>query len=225
MADSPAVAFGCAVHARKEGAVPAPGIKRRRLHRKPLTGTFLRRIVSLGSPPGCHQSAPADVNTWGYCLQVMATSKSTVVGIRLDHERRAWVEAEAARLGVSVRGLFEGMIDEARSGDSAEAGRVIAGLGSAAPSATTPPAPDDGPDDPGGDRTSVRGQSDPFQAGSTRSSSSSPWSGVGVVTALPTSLLRETFSLTASLIELSGRCAAKRLESCVLTRHFGRRSL
>src|SRR5271156_3655516 len=45
----------------------------------------------------------------------MATTKSTVVGIRLDHERRAWVEAEAARLGVSVRGLFEGMIDEARS--------------------------------------------------------------------------------------------------------------
>ena len=43
----------------------------------------------------------------------MATTKSTVVGIRLDHERRAWVEAEAARLGVSVRGLFEGMIDEA----------------------------------------------------------------------------------------------------------------
>ena len=48
----------------------------------------------------------------------MATTKSTVVGIRLDHERRAWVEAEAARLGVSVRGLFEGMIDEAGSGDT-----------------------------------------------------------------------------------------------------------
>ena len=48
----------------------------------------------------------------------MATTKSTVVGIRLDHERRAWVEAEAARLGVSVRGLFEGMIDEARSGET-----------------------------------------------------------------------------------------------------------
>src|ERR1700677_2852123 len=115
----------------------------------------------------------------------MATTKSTVVGIRLDHERRAWVEAEAARLGVSVRGLFEGMIDEARSGNSAEAGRAIAGLGSAAPSATTPP-PSDGPDDPGRDRTTAGGQSDPVPAGSTRSSSSSPWSGVGVVTALPT---------------------------------------
>ena len=44
--------------------------------------------------------------------------KSTVVGIRLNHDRRAWVECEAARLGVSVRGLFEGMIDEARSGET-----------------------------------------------------------------------------------------------------------
>ena len=59
----------------------------------------------------------------------MATSKSTVVGIRLDHDRRAWVEAEAARLGVSMRGLFEGMIDEARTGGPAEASRAIAGLG------------------------------------------------------------------------------------------------
>jgi hypothetical protein len=155
----------------------------------------------------------------------MATSKSTVVGIRLDHERRAWVEAEAARLGVSVRGLFEGMIDEARSSDSAEAGRAIAGLGSAAPSAATRPTRDDGPDDPEGDRTTDRSQSYGFPVGSTGASSSSRWSGVGVVTALPTSLLRETFSLSASLIELTGRCAANRLESCVLTRRFGQRAL
>ena len=53
----------------------------------------------------------------------MATTKSTVVGIRLDHERRAWVEAEAARLGVSVRGLFEGMIDEARSEETSAVAR------------------------------------------------------------------------------------------------------
>jgi hypothetical protein len=153
----------------------------------------------------------------------MATSKSTVVGIRLDHERRAWVEAEAARLGVSVRGLFEGMIDEARSGDPAEAGRAIAGLGSAAPRGATPPTPHDGADDAGDEQTTLGGQSDRFRVGSTGSSSPPRWSGVGVVTALPTSLLRETFSLTASLIELSGRCAANRLERCVLTRHFGQR--
>ena len=67
----------------------------------------------------------------------MATTKSTVVGIRLDHERRAWVEAEAARLGVSVRGLFEGMIDEARLEESEEADRAIAGLGSSASGPST----------------------------------------------------------------------------------------
>jgi hypothetical protein len=140
----------------------------------------------------------------------MATSKSTVVGIRLDHDRRAWVEAEAARLGVSMRGLFEGMIDEARSGGPAEASRAIAGLGSAAPApAAVPPA----------EEAAASGSS------SNSPSASSPWSGVGAVTALPTGLIREAFSLTASLIELSGRVATNRLESCVLTRRCGRRSL
>jgi len=46
----------------------------------------------------------------------MATSKSTVLGIRLDHDRRAWVEAAAAEEGVTVRALFEQMIDRARTG-------------------------------------------------------------------------------------------------------------
>ena len=69
----------------------------------------------------------------------MATSKSTVVGIRLDHERRAWAEAEAERRGVSMRGLFEGMIDEARTGSRAEATQAIAGLGSAAPAGQAGP--------------------------------------------------------------------------------------
>ena len=48
----------------------------------------------------------------------MATSKSTVLGIRLDHDRRAWVEAAAAEEGVTVRGLFEQMIDRARTGET-----------------------------------------------------------------------------------------------------------
>jgi hypothetical protein len=47
----------------------------------------------------------------------MTTSKTTVLGIRLDHERRGWIEAEAARQGVSIRAYFERMIDEARSVD------------------------------------------------------------------------------------------------------------
>ena len=48
----------------------------------------------------------------------MATSKSTVLGLRLDHDRRAWVEAAAAEQGVTVRVLFEGMIDQARTGET-----------------------------------------------------------------------------------------------------------
>jgi hypothetical protein len=157
----------------------------------------------------------------------MATSKSTVVGIRLDHDRRAWVEAEAARLGVSMRGLFEGMIDEARSGKPAEASRAIAGLGSTAPvTASGPPAgePTAGtsvlPTDAG-----APGSVNAAPCSPSPSSSTSSWSAVGAVTVLPTSLIREAFSLTASIIELSGRVATSRLESCVLTRRCGRRQL
>ena len=180
------------------------------------------------SPPGCHHFAPADVNTRGYCLQVMATSKSTVVGIRLDHERRAWVEAEAARLGVSVRGLFEGMIDEARSGESAQADRSIAGLGSAAATARAVPSTGEAPPAPAVQDPAVVGDTGADHESPAASPSpppSSPWSPVGVVTTLPTSLVREAFSLTASLIELTGRVAANRLERCVLTRPSGRRPL
>jgi hypothetical protein len=155
----------------------------------------------------------------------MATSKSTVVGIRLDHDRRAWVEAEAARRGVSMRGLFEGMIDEARTGGPAEASRAIAGLGSAT-TAVTPAQQTT--DDPGAPQPAAVGQPGNVHGASPSSASpsfSSPWSGVGAVTALPTGLVREAFSLTASLIELSGRLAADRLERCALTRRCGRRAL
>jgi hypothetical protein len=158
----------------------------------------------------------------------MATSKSTVVGIRLDHDRRAWVEAEAERRGVSMRGLFEGMIDEARTGERAEATLAIAGLGSAAPAAQSV-SPAETVADAGAQQPADAGQLGSVNAGPTSSTnpppSGSPWSGVGAVTALPTGLIREAFSLTASLIELSGRVATNRLERCVLTRRCGRRSL
>jgi hypothetical protein len=158
----------------------------------------------------------------------MATSKSTVVGIRLDHDRRAWVEAEAERRGVSMRGLFEGMIDEARTGGRAEATRAIAGLGSAAPAAQAVPPAEEAVAD-AAEQATHDGQPGSVHAGPASPSNpppaGSPWSGVGAVTALPTGLIREAFSLTASLIELSGRVAANRLEACVLTRRCGRRSL
>ena len=160
----------------------------------------------------------------------MATTKSTVVGIRLDHERRAWVEAEAARLGVSVRGLFEGMIDEARLEESEEAARAIAGLGSAGPGPSTSQAAEESVVAPSSQEPTAStpsAPSDTVNAGSSLpgASTSSPWAGVTSVTSVPGGLIREAFSLTASLIELSGRCATNRLSNCVLTRRFSNRSL
>ena len=49
----------------------------------------------------------------------IATTKTTVLGIRLDHDRRAWVEDAAAREGLTVRAFFEQMIDEARADEVA----------------------------------------------------------------------------------------------------------
>jgi hypothetical protein len=158
----------------------------------------------------------------------MATSKSTVVGIRLDHDRRAWVEAEAARRGVSVRGLFEGMIDGARSGENADAARAIAGLGSAAPSAVGGERQDEAavsrsndvstPEQPGTVDT-------PPPAPLGGAPGSSPWSNLGSVTAIPCGLIRGAFSVTAGLIESTGRCATKKLGGCVLTRVWGEHSV
>jgi hypothetical protein len=158
----------------------------------------------------------------------MATSKSTVVGIRLDHDRRAWVEGEAARLGVSVRGLFEGMIDEARSGESAGATRPLPGSGSAGP------GPESG--QPAEEVSALPGHLPPMTAGqsvgvnasvstSTEPPVSSPWPNFGTLTALPGGLIRGAFSLTTGLIESGGRCAIKTLGSCPLARRSAERSL
>ncbi len=133
----------------------------------------------------------------------MATTKSTVVGIRLDHDRRAWVEAEAARRGVSVRALFEGMIDGARTGETADdAARVIAGSGSTLAPVVT---------DSNGDR--VADTSGVDEAPATSSS-----------TAFPSGMIRGAFSITTGLIRSSGRCARSRIESCPLTKLLGGRS-
>ena len=149
----------------------------------------------------------------------MATSKSTVVGIRLDHDRRAWAEAEAARLGVSMRGLFEGMIDEARAAEAAGVDRAVAGPASAAASgpaaATTAPAAEEPPP------AAIADEQPPsLRLGSVQEPSPSSRPGIGSVTTVPGGLIREALSLTTSLIELGGRCATKRLSSCVLTRRF-----
>jgi hypothetical protein len=52
-------------------------------------------------------------------LTAIASSKSTVLGLRLDHDRRAWIEDTAAQQGVSVRAVFEALIDRARAEEAA----------------------------------------------------------------------------------------------------------
>jgi uncharacterized membrane protein len=158
----------------------------------------------------------------------MATTKSTVVGIRLDHDRRAWVEAEAARLGVSVRGLFEGMIDEARSEETMDA----------APSSTEPaPAREDvasmaapsvatatSTDEPIISAVPGSVNADAATAGRQTPAGQSPL-GFGLVTGIPCGMIRGAFSLTANVIEAGGRCATNRLGGCALTRRWVSRSL
>ncbi len=53
-------------------------------------------------------------------LSPIATTKSSVLGLRLDHDRRAWVEAIAVEQGVSVRAVFEALIDRARADELAD---------------------------------------------------------------------------------------------------------
>jgi hypothetical protein len=158
----------------------------------------------------------------------MATTKSTVVGIRLDHERRAWVEAEAARLGVSVRGLFEGMIDEARSGEAepavarsedSEKDRVREFRSSVDEVAVQSHAEGTAPSE---QQKSAR-PGDTSRLRPTPSGPSLP--GIGSVAGIPCGILRGAFSLTANVIETSGRRATNRLSSCVLTRRWVDRSL
>ncbi len=151
----------------------------------------------------------------------MATTKSTVVGIRLDHDRRAWVEAEAARRGVSVRVLFEGMIDGARTGETADdTARAIA---------TPAPVVTDGNgdlvgDSSGMDAASVATSSEGVHTRSASRSGPSPFPDLGSLTGLPTGMIRGAFSITTGLIRSSGRCARSRIESCPVTRLLGGRS-
>jgi hypothetical protein len=158
----------------------------------------------------------------------MATTKSTVVGIRLDHERRAWVESEAARLGVSVRGLFEGMIDEARSGEAEPAvARSEDSPGDPVPEFRASVDEIAAMSHSGGTTPSEQQESArPGDASTPRLTSPGPSvPKIGLVTGIPFGILRGAFSLTANVIETGGRCATNRLGSCVLTRRWVDRSL
>lgn len=167
----------------------------------------------------------------------MATTKSTVLGIRLDHERRAWVEAEAERRGVSVRGLFEGMIDGARTGEaSSGASHDVpseADYDTSPAAVVEPPVASWESGVSGGPAyreppiTSADRDLAAARSGVNTSSSTfgaSPWPDFGAVTALPGGVIRGAISLTTGLIKTSSRCASSRLESCPVMKHWSGRS-
>ncbi len=155
----------------------------------------------------------------------MATTKSTVVGIRLDHDRRAWVEAEAARRGVSVRVLFEGMIDGARTGETTDdAARAVTGLGSTPAPVVTENNGDQVADASGVDEASAASSAEGVNTQAASRSGSSPVPDLGSLTRLPSATIRGAFSITTGLIRSSGRCARSRIESCPVTRLLGGRS-
>ena len=170
----------------------------------------------------------------------MATSKSTVLGIRLDHDRRAWIEAEAVRRGVSVRGLIEGMIDGARVDETVgtPTGDVMGSESAHAPAVADrsedgfggAPYPQESPPlaaDASVNTTSSlhTGTSSPVDSTSSAPFASSPWPDLGSVTALPGDLIRGAFSLTTGLIKTGERCARSRVEHCPLTRLWSNRSV
>jgi hypothetical protein len=139
----------------------------------------------------------------------MPSSKTTVLGIRLDHERRGWIEAEAARQGVSIRTYFEHMIDEARSTghDPMEPEEPIA----PEPLARTGSA---NHDDIGADPRSgawPAGETDwipePPLGGSTVSSTPPPGlcDDLLAVAAIPCRVLREARELPRALINVATR--------------------
>jgi hypothetical protein len=151
----------------------------------------------------------------------MATSKSTVLGLRLDHDRRAWVEGEAARRGVTVRVLFEGLIDQAQADRSAGAD-----LGEAPSESATGP----GVGEPAaGGFTSAAGSRESAADIGTGSwappaSGTSPGPDVGSLAELPARLVRVAISLPINILKTSGRCAHKSLEGCPALRSWSSRS-
>ena len=153
-------------------------------------------------------------------LTPIATTKSTVLGVRLDHDRRAWLEAAAARHGVTVRVLFEEMIDQARSEDAPparpptrdalgdDAVDWLSGVDGIDLDAGPTGTDDDFP---------VQGDAEGVAAAPHFGSSSSgpapsglggaSFSDVRRLLALPGRVLGAAASLTAAHIEASGRCA------------------
>ncbi len=146
----------------------------------------------------------------------MVTSKSTVLGLRLDHERRAWVESEAAEQGVTVRVLFERMIDRARA-DEAEP-EATPGSGPAPASSPVPSGrPGDGVSGTGVN-TAAAAATSPL--GDWASSSGlPPWgssqpSDLARLVALPGEMIHAGVFVATTVIGTSGRCVRWSWQTC-----------
>jgi hypothetical protein len=141
-------------------------------------------------------------------LTAIATTKSTVLGLRLDHDRRAWVETTAAAQGVSVRAVFEALIDRARAAEEFDEDE-------AAPGSAFTPGHDRGEAGavaPGDGRTVAPGEGEPGPAGAappdggTHRSMPSPLSGICDTRGMgfPGDVIEKAVSLAAALLESSG---------------------
>jgi hypothetical protein len=129
----------------------------------------------------------------------LPTSKSTVVGVRLDHERRAWLEAEAARQGVTVRVLVERMIDQGRAGEETETPETaVNGDTESAPNSVS-----------GNGSYEVVTEPEPADRDPRRRYE--PWAGVVPITDLPGEVIRAGISLTETVIRSSGHFAVSTL--------------
>jgi len=143
----------------------------------------------------------------------MVTSKSTVLGTRLDHDRRAWVESEAAEQGVTVRVLFERMIDRARAGETEPEAAPGAGPAAASGSVTSLR--------PLNDVTGVNTTED--QASSRRDEISRPAPPPSVpsqpsdlerLVALPGEMIHAGVFVATTIMETSGRCVRWSWHTC-----------
>ena len=124
--------------------------------------------------------------------------------MRLDHDRRAWVEAEAGRRGVTVRVLFEEFIDRARTGVDTTAVASYPTQGSVTDgeplTATATPESDEAPTD----------DSRLLSAASAPQSRPWPCSEVARVSGLPGAAIRVVLSLTSALARAGGACVLRR---------------
>ncbi len=159
-------------------------------------------------------------------LTAIATSKSTVLGLRLDHDRRAWVEAAAAQAGLTVRGFFEGLIDRARietSGASAGSGASIdvPGAGGGVPGPGSGPVlahDDEGKQAAGGEAAGGEAGTTPPRVVTGRDVPPlPPIAEVPRLLLVPGQVLEAATSATATLIESGGRCLRETWRAFLVT--------